>query len=314
MTVSAPAMSPTVSTCIPGERVEAAAAGSRPRSAVREPACVAGLGVAVGLMAPGGPELLTGAARALAVPFRFAAGLMTGNSPAALPAGMSVTMARFTAEVPSIGAAGGMAVSRLAALPAPMSVLVEGFTADRVEPGRDAPAEPAEPADEEPADGVRVGLVLEEGDRFELGVGLVLEEGDRLGLVDADAECVGLALAVGDADAECVRLALAVGDADAECVGLALAVGDADAECVGLALAVGDGVADTDVDGDVDGDADVEGEADVDCDDAPVAVGCGELGAGVTMFANAGPGMPKDSPQTSRPPATRRAASARGHV
>jgi hypothetical protein len=94
---------------------------------------------------------------------------------------------------------------------------------------------------------------------------------------------------------------------DAEWVGLALVVGDA--EWVELALADGDGVADTDVDGDADV-VEVDGAADGDCDDARLADGGGELGAGVAAFAAAEYCTATDSPQASRTVATRWAITA----
>ena len=126
----------------------------------------------------------------------------------------------------------------------------------------------------------------------------------------APAEPAGEAAADGGRDADRAGLALDEGDR----VGLALRVGEGDAEWAGVALADGDGVADADVDGDVDGDADVvegDGEADVAGDDEPVAGGCGKLEAGETGLASAAPWTPTDSPETSRPPVTRPAATTR---
>ena len=126
----------------------------------------------------------------------------------------------------------------------------------------------------------------------------------------APAEPAGEAAADDGRDADRAGLALDEGDR----AGLALRVGDGDAEWAGVALADGDGVADADVDGDVDGDADVvegDGEADVAGDDEPVAGGCGKLEAGETGLASAAPWTPTDSPETSRPPVTRPAATTR---
>jgi hypothetical protein len=50
---------------------------------------------------------------------------MTGNRPAAFPAGMSVTIACSTADAPRSGAAGGTAASGLAALLAAPELLGE---------------------------------------------------------------------------------------------------------------------------------------------------------------------------------------------
>jgi hypothetical protein len=78
------------------------------------------------LAARGGSGELPEPARAEAEPIRFgAARTMTGNRPAALPAGTSVTMARSTAGAPRSGAAGGTAASGLAALPAPAELVGE---------------------------------------------------------------------------------------------------------------------------------------------------------------------------------------------
>jgi hypothetical protein len=78
------------------------------------------------LAARGGSGELPEPARAEAEPFRFgAAKTMTGNRSAALPAGMSVTMACSTADAPRSGAAGGTAASGLAALPAPAELAGE---------------------------------------------------------------------------------------------------------------------------------------------------------------------------------------------
>ena len=252
--------------------------------------------------------MLPAPARVLVVLFRAgAAGVMTGNRPAAFPAAMTVVMMRFTSAA-GIAAAGGTAGNKPAALSVlmiiPVVLVVAGIGPDGgAEPGRDVSAEPAgEAAADGRRDAGRAGLALDEGDR----VGLALRVGD--------AEWVGVALAVGDGDAAWVGVALAVGDGGAERVGVALADGDSDAERVGVALAVGDGVADADVDGDADGDADVvegDGEADVAGDDEPVAGGCGKLEAGETVLASAAPWTPADSPQTSRPPVTRPAATTR---
>jgi hypothetical protein len=312
---SAAATSPAVSTCITGELEEASAAGPSSCQAVREPPSGAGLGIAEEPPVRGGSEKVPEPVRvAAAVLFRLGpAGTMIGNRSAALPAAMTVTMARSKADAPWSGSAGGTAADRLTAVCAL-----------------------AEPAGERPEaavrDAERAGLVLEEGDRAGLAlavgegdaewVGLALAVGDgdvewvglALEVGDGDAEWVGLALADGDGDAEPVGPVLAVGDGDAEPVGLALAVGDGDAEPVGLALAVGDAVADADVDGDVDGDADlieVDGAADGDCDTVPLADGGGELDAGVTTSAAAEACTATDSPQTSRAPPTRRATTAR---
>lgn len=138
--------------------------------------------------------------------------------------------------------------------------------------GRASP--PAEPADE-----IAEDAVPDPG-----RTGLVLEEGDRAGL------------------------GVWLGDGDAECVGLRAA--DGDAEWVGLMLADGEGVAGTDADGGADV-LEVDGAADGGCDDAPLADGWGELGAGVTALATAGPCKPADSAPASSAPAARRAANAR---
>ena len=285
--------------------------------------------MAAGLTPEGRSAMLPAPARVLAVLFRVGAataGVMTGNRLAAFPAAMTVVIMRFT-SVAGIAAAGGTAGNRPAALSAlmiiPVVLVMAGIgSGGGAEPGRDLPAEPAEPAGEAAADGGRdadrAGLALDEGDR----VGLALRVGDgdanRVGVAlrvgDGDADRVGVALAVGDA--ERVGVALAVGDGDAERVGVALAVGDGDADRVGVALAVGDGddVADADVDGDVDGDADVvegDGEADVAGDDEPVADGCGKLEAGETGMASAASWTPTDSPETSTAPVTRPAAPTR---
>ncbi len=231
--------------------------------------------------------MLPAPARVLAVLFRVGAataGVMTGNRPAAFPAAMTVVMMRFTSAA-GIAAAGGTAGNRPAALSAlmiiPVVLVMAGIgPGGSAELGRDASAAPAEPAGEAAADDGR------DADR----AGLALDEGDRAGL------------------------ALRVGDGDAEWAGVALADGDGDAEWAGVALADGDGVADADVDGDVDGDADVvegDGEADVAGDDEPVAGGCGKLEAGETGLASAAPWTPTDSPETSRPPVTRPAATTR---
>ena len=245
--------------------------------------------------------MLPAPARVLAVLFRVGAataGVMTGNRPAAFPAAMTVVMMRFTSAA-GIAAAGGTAGNRPAALSAlmiiPVVLVMAGIgPGGSAELGRDASAAPAEPAGEAAADDGR------DADR----AGLALDEGDR----------AGLALRVGDGDAEWAGVALADGDGDAEWAGVALADGDGDAEWAGVALADGDGVADADVDGDVDGDADVvegDGEADVAGDDEPVAGGCGKLEAGETGLASAAPWTPTDSPETSRPPVTRPAATTR---
>ena len=271
--------------------------------------------MAAGLTPEGRSAMLPAPARVLAVLFRVGAataGVMTGNRLAAFPAAMTVVIMRFT-SVAGIAAAGGTAGNRPAALSAlmiiPVVLVMAGIgSGGGAEPGRDLPAEPAEPAGEAAADGGR------DADR----AGLALDEGDRVGLAlrvgDGDADRVGVALRVGDGDADRVGVALAVGDA--ERVGVALAVGDGDAERVGVALAVGDGddVADADVDGDVDGDADVvegDGEADVAGDDEPVADGCGKLEAGETGMASAASWTPTDSPETSTAPVTRPAAPTR---
>jgi hypothetical protein len=126
MTASPAATSPAVSTCTPGEAEEASAAGPSACQAVRGPLSGAGLGVAEELAARGGSGEFPEPARAEAEPFTFgAARTMTGNRPAALPAGMNVTMARSTAEAPTSGAAGGTAASGLAALPAPAELAGE---------------------------------------------------------------------------------------------------------------------------------------------------------------------------------------------
>jgi hypothetical protein len=127
MMASPAATSPAVSMCIPGEAEEASAAGPSARQAVRAPLSGAGLGMAEELAARGGSGGLPEPARAEeAEPFRFgAARTMTGNRPAALPAGMSVTMACSTPDAPRSGAAGGTAASGLAALPAPAELVGE---------------------------------------------------------------------------------------------------------------------------------------------------------------------------------------------
>ncbi len=254
--------------------------------------------------------MLPAPVRVLVVLFRVgaaAAGVMTGNRPAAFPAAMTVVMMRFTSAA-GIAAAGGTAGNRPAALPALMiiPVVLAGIgPGGSAEPGRDVPAERAgEAAADVGRDVGRAGLALDEGDRV----------GGALPVGDGDADWAGVALADGDGDAESAGVALPVGDGDAEWAGVALADGDGDAESAGVALADGDGVADADGDGDVDGDADVvegDGEADVAGDDEPVADGCGKLEAAETGLASAAPWTPADSPQTSRPPVTRPAATTR---
>jgi hypothetical protein len=288
MMASATAMSTTASACHPGEAAEASAAGPALRSAARGPVAGTGLGVAVELTPGGRSAGLPVPVRVLVALFRFgaapAAGVMTGNRPAAFPAAMTMVMMRFRAAA-GIAAAGGTAGNRPAALSAlmiiPVTVGMAGTgPGGSAEPDRDPPAASAERAGEARADGVR------DADR----AALTLDEGDRVGL------------------------SLRVGDGDAEWVGVTLADGDSDAEWVGVTLADGDGVADADGDGDVDGDADVvegNGEAEVAGDDEPVADGRGELEADETGLASAASWTPADSPQTSRPPVTRPAATTR---
>ncbi len=154
MMASAAATSPAASTCISGEPEEASAAGSSSRQDVRGPPSGAGLGSAEELPARGGSEKVPEPVCAAAVPFRFGpAGTMTGNRPAALPAGMTVTMARSKAGAPWSSTPGGTAANRPAAFCAP-----------------------AEPVGETPEAAVRAGLVLEEGSRA--GLALAVGDGD----------------------------------------------------------------------------------------------------------------------------------------
>jgi hypothetical protein len=126
--------------------------------------------------------------------------VISGKRLAAFPALMRVVLTAFRPGTGPGTAVGAMAVKRLA-LFGPGS-----GTGGRFVPGRDVPAEPAEPFGDALADGL------------------------------GDAERVVLALAVGAT--EPVALALGVGGPDAEPVGLALGVGAGDVEMVGLGVPI----------------------------------------------------------------------------
>jgi hypothetical protein len=237
---------------VPGPAVEASAT-RRPAGLVLRPAVGAVL-----------PEAGLGAG----------AGVISGKRLAAFPALMRVVLTAFRPGTGPGTAVGAMAVKRLA-----LFGLGSG-TGGRFVPGRDVPAEPAEPFGDALADGL------------------------------GDAERVVLALAVGAT--ERVAVALGVGRPDAEPVGLALGVGAGDVEMVGLGVGVGAGA---DVDGEGEGDADVDGDGlgvleALGPELVLAAAGEGE-GEEVTTLASAESWALTDSPETRKPPATRLATTAR---
>jgi hypothetical protein len=259
-----------------------------------------------------------------------AEGVISGNSPAALPPATAVWVPpRLVIDPGGIGAAEGVISGNSpAALPAAMTVVRVRFSVGRVPTGSVEPRPMAAGGgvDEARADGLAEAecVVLGVGLGFDVGVGLGFDVG--LGFGDGDGErvalAVGVGLGVGDGDAERDTLGVGVGVAvgDADCVALGVGVGVGEAELVALGVGVG-------VEGEGEGDADVvegDGEADFDGDGEADADGFGELeglglalgdvaarAAGLATFASAVPCMLTDSPEIRKPPVTRPTTTAR---
>jgi hypothetical protein len=130
----------------------------------------------------------------------------------------------------------------------------------------------------------------------ELTVGVGLADAEGVGLADAE----GVGLAVGAGDVEGSELVLGVGVGDVEPVGLGVDVGGGDVEGAGLSLVVGVGV-----DGAGLGVPESLGPG------VTLAAAGEEEGEEATALASAGSSELADSPETSKPPVTRPATTAR---